>query len=109
MADPILYYDGRTGYLELHALRAPVGPYATWAQDDDAYNFAIACAVQDFERENKIELYLLGRSGRHVCIEDTAKNRRRYKTLQRKAIAAAREVWADMRTEREPDAVLSEN
>lgn len=110
MSNVKLYRDGGREYLELHAMRAPVGGYATWVTlHDEAYNIAVQDAVQDFEHEHKVEVFQLGRSGRHICIEDTEANRARYPELQRAAIAAAEELWQAMRTEVEPDAVRSEN
>lgn len=97
------------GYLELHAMRAPVGNYATWVtRDDNQYDAAVGVAIAEFEQRHGITIYTLGRSGRHVCIEDTPENRKRYFVLQAAAIQAARELWQEMQTEREPDAVLSE-
>lgn len=89
------YFDGKY-FLELHALHAPVGYYKREITDDE-YNARVSFAIQDFEAEHDIELYQLGRSGRHICIEDTPRNRRRYASLQRKAIDAAKALWADMR------------
>lgn len=104
------YRDGNTTFLELHAMRAPVGGYAHWiTNDDESYNFAVHCAIVDFQEAYGVSIYQLGRSGRHICITDTPAHRRRYARLSQAAINAARAMWADMRTEREPDAVLSEN
>lgn len=38
-------------------------------------------ACKQFEQKSGVEVYLLGRSGRHVCVEDNAQNRRRYRSL----------------------------
>lgn len=101
----ILQYREHNGpcYLELHALRAPVGGYREEFQTSassvgDPYDFAVQHAIRMFEEENAIEIYQLGRSGRHICIEDTPRNRKRYASLQRKAIVAAKAMWAEMRT-----------
>ena len=109
---PTLYHDGGDHYLELHAMRAPVGGYATWitnTPDGSAYDFAVEWAIQGFEDDYNVRIFALGRSGRHICIEDTPRNRTRYAKLQAAAIAAAEAMWQDMRTEREPDATVSEN
>ena len=91
------YIDGAT-YLELHALRAPVGNYRAFYGDDHgmAYSEAIEDARQAFEEANGVSVWFLGRSGRHVCIDDTPRNRRRYRSLQRKAIDAAHALWQSM-------------
>jgi hypothetical protein len=94
-----MYRDGGRDYLELHALRAPLardGAYREGFTDDD-YNWGVECAIHDFEVAHRVEIFTLGRSGRHICIEDTPTNRRRQASLSRKAIAAARECWAGMR------------
>ena len=102
MADVSLYHDGGRAYLELHALRAPVGRYLRkYEQSVDLYDLAVSEAIKDFERLHDVDVYQLGRSGRHICIADTPRNRKRYATLQRSAIAAARALW---RTMREPGA-----
>lgn len=99
----IQYRDGYGPfYLELHALRAPVGSYHPDYQSHEAYDDAVTWAIKDFEYENTVQLFCLGRSGRHVCIEDTPRNRRRYASLRRKAIAAAEALWAEMRKPIEP-------
>lgn len=90
-ADPIM--------LELHALRALVGNYLDeYADDAEAYDWAVQNAIREFEAANNIKLFQMGRSGRHICIEDTPRNRRRHASLQRKAVAAATTLWASMRT-----------
>jgi hypothetical protein len=100
----IIQYREHNGpyYLELHALRAPVGDYHPDYQENAAYDDAVAWAIKDFEFANQIELFCLGRSGRHICIADTPRNRRRYASLRRKAIAAARAMWDEMRKPIEP-------
>ncbi len=92
-----LYRDGSAEYLELHALRAPVGNYLPELTDGQ-YDMLVMQAVQDFELENDVDIFQLGRSGRHICIKDTPANRKRYASLQRKAIAAAKAFWASVRT-----------
>ena len=96
------YMDRGVTYLQLHALRAPLGPYYgafSGARDTDswAYENAVAEACDDFEREHDVALYQLGRSGRHICIDDTPKNRRNYNQLRDRAVYRARELWAYMR------------
>jgi hypothetical protein len=94
---PTIYYDGRKGYLELHAMRSPVGNYLPHVTPE-FYEQTIWEAANYFQREYNIELFQLGRSGRHICIEDTPRNRRRYASLQKKAIQTAKELWAEMRS-----------
>lgn len=39
-------------------------------------------AAEDFEQETGVELFYLGRSGRHVCVIDNFENARLYASLQ---------------------------
>ena len=90
------YWDGSEECLELHAMRAPVGGYRDDVTDEE-WNGATEDAVRRFEERLDVQVRLLGRSGRHVCIEDHAENRRRYWNLRRAAIAAAKALWAEFR------------
>ncbi len=75
-------YNGDT-YLELHANRT------LWEVDDVAEDI-IYCelefVIEKFVQATDIDVYLLGRSGRHVCVEDTPKNSRRYQYLRKIAL-----------------------
>lgn len=113
--EPTYYRDGGLGaaYLELHALRSPVGGYVGVFNEDTAgpeaarlhYDAAVRRSIEHFERTYEPEggILLLGRSGRHVCIADTPRNRERYAELQQYAIDAAHDLWRKMRTLAEPD------
>ena len=49
---------------------------------DVTYADILEIMTQKFESHFKnVELFCLGRSGRHICVEDTAINRRRYHNL----------------------------
>lgn len=99
-----IYHDGGTVYLELHAMRAPVGCYLPeFAGNPDAYDSVCGISLLEFEQDHDVTIYLLGRSGRHVCIADTPDNRARYDELQADAIARTKAMWAMMR---EPDSSL---
>jgi len=81
-------YDG---YLELHANRT------AWTLDNSDrvstdFDFLVEDAIRMFEEETGVKLYLLGRSGRHACIEDTPKNRKNFGHLQAKALRFERFV-----------------
>lgn len=100
--EPTIYYDQSTPYLELHAMRAPVGGYLPGFQDSATeYDMEVAACIEDFEMEFDVDVIQLGRSGRHICIEDTPQNRARYDMLRTEAIARTRAMWAEMR---EPNA-----
>ena len=67
-------------YLELH------DNHTMWNINKDFhwedYENAVHLACIEMERRYKdLTIYLLGRSGRHVCVEDTPTNRRRYQRL----------------------------
>lgn len=52
------------------------------AEDMDyLYYSLVDSACQKFQEKSGVEVFLLGRSGRHVCVEDTDQNRRRYRSL----------------------------
>jgi hypothetical protein len=48
---------------------------------DDIYYLMVQEELRVFKEETGVEISLLGRSGRHVCIEDTPENRERYYEL----------------------------
>lgn len=67
-------------YLELH------DNHTIWNINKDfrweVYEDQVRWACFEMEKHYKnLEIYLLGRSGRHVCVEDTPTNRRRYQQL----------------------------
>lgn len=49
---------------------------------DDIYYLMVQEELRVFKEETGVEISLLGRSGRHICIDDTPKNRKRYYELQ---------------------------
>lgn len=74
------YVDGYTEYLELH------DNHTIWKIevpfDWDEYGCVLTELIRDMENKYKdLEIYTLGRSGRHICVNDTPVNRRRYKYL----------------------------
>ena len=48
---------------------------------DFYYQSLVDEACDKFEQKSGVEVFLLGRNGRHVCVEDTDQNRRRYRSL----------------------------
>jgi hypothetical protein len=78
-----------TPYLELHRERVEWQLDNPRLADDEWAIFwgdIVREAIADFERITHTEVYLLGRSGRHVCVADTPENSRRYDYLQRVAL-----------------------
>lgn len=49
---------------------------------DDIYYLMVQEELKVFKEETGVEISLLGRSGRHICIDDTPENRERYYELQ---------------------------
>lgn len=91
-------WPGNTVYLELHrnaTERELNNPRLDAEQGYSLYNALVRWAIYEFEHRTGIEVYLLGRSGRHVCVEDTPANSRRYQQLKRLALQIERAVIAD--------------
>lgn len=76
-------YNGDT-YLELHANRT------LWKIDKDLNEDELYCelegAIEMFESITGECLFMLGRSGRHICIADTKKNSKRFQYLRKIAL-----------------------
>lgn len=49
--------------------------------EETAYNCLVEEMVSEMSKKYGTEIYLLGRSGRHVCVENTDKNRKRYNRM----------------------------
>lgn len=52
--------------------------------------YELLCVVSEYlqrleNQYHNLTIYQLGRSGRHICIDDTPVNRRRYQAVQNKA------------------------
>ena len=77
-------------YLELHnhhTIWKINKPFDEWD-----YALEVDLCLWDMEQHFKdLKVYALGRSGRHICVEDTPINRRRYKHLV--AYAEKLEQW----------------
>lgn len=71
------------GYIQLHANRTM---WQCHKYDDDIYTSLCVDAVTDFEASTGVKIYALGRSGRHICVEDNPHNRQQFINLQRKAL-----------------------
>lgn len=101
-----VYRDSGRDYLELHALFAPIrraGYYEGLTEAD--VERETQEAREDFEGRHGVALIFLGRSGRHVCIVDTAANRARYWNLARAALAAVKRLfdsWKDENIAKRP-------
>lgn len=83
-------YNGDT-YLELH------DNHTIWELDnskatDEDFIWLVNDAIDLFKRDTGVQVFLLGRSGRHVCVKDTADNSRRYQYLRNKALQLEEKV-----------------
>ena len=79
------YYDHHKSYLELHDNHT-IWDLENENKTDEEYLVLVEEAVQFFELRTETPLFLLGRSGRHVCVEDNYKNSKRYQWLKRVAL-----------------------
>lgn len=87
LCDILLYQDGPGGpiRLELHSNRTLWGldnPEEDW----DYYSLLVQLAAEDFTHQTGVDVEFLGRSGRHVCVEDTLENRQNYQQLRELAL-----------------------
>lgn len=83
-------YNGKT-YLELHDNHTMwnINKNFPW----EVYEYQVRWACYEMEKHYKdLEIFLLGRSGRHVCVEDTPINRRRYQQLIEYATKLEQEI-----------------
>ncbi len=53
--------------------------------DEDFYSLVESAKIQ-FEMETGVDLLFEGRSGRHICVDDTPENSRHFQYLQNKAL-----------------------
>jgi len=92
-----VYWSGGKWYLQLH------DNHTMWEIDvgeDDLsgeelsrmYEFLVNNAIVDFKSETGVEVYLLGRSGRHVCVDYNLDNLIDYDRLKNTALGLEKEV-----------------
>ena len=79
------YSDGRQTFLELHSHQT-AWKLENEDKTDEEFNFLVDVATEAFESKTGITLYRLGRSGRHICVEDNSENSKNYRTLERLAL-----------------------
>lgn len=58
----------------------------TWWRINGNVDFDLYCAMcnhslEDLAKKYNTQFYMLGRSGRHICVDNTPQNRRRFKSL----------------------------
>lgn len=89
MAYEFEFYNCDDGYryLQLHDDRT------LWNVDgvtsEELYWLQVEIAIREMEQHYKdLKIYALGRNGRHICIDDTPINRRRYTVLVNYALKA---------------------
>lgn len=85
-----------------HDLRVPMLELSdnhTWWQitnpliDEEIFYFYVDFYLELVRSHYKnLEIHLCGRSGRHVCIEDTPQNRKRYFAIQKRLEKAENEM-----------------
>jgi hypothetical protein len=62
--------------------------------DMDYYYQMCDYAIADLSSKYNTQFYMLGRSGRHICVENTSQNRRRFKSLVKAVIKKENEIVA---------------
>jgi len=92
------YATRHNGSLELHANHTAweLSNQHVTEQNSSAYDHLYMSLVEDackqFEKETGVEVFMEGRSGRHVCVKDTPENSRKLTYLRNKALRLEREV-----------------
>lgn len=76
--------DDGTDYIELSD-NSTVNQLDNPNKDMEDYNILVDVACKEFEEQTGTELYLLGRSGRHVCVELNYENAKNFESLASKA------------------------
>lgn len=75
--------DDGTDYIELSD-NSTVNQLDNPNKDMEDYNILVDVACKEFEEQTGTELYLLGRSGRHVCVELNYENAKNFESLASK-------------------------
>lgn len=75
--------DDGTDYIELSD-NSTVNQLDNPNKDMEDYNILVDVACKEFEEQTGIKLYLLGRSGRHVCVEFNYENAKNFESLASK-------------------------
>ena len=85
-------------YLQLHDRHVFWEVEPSDSEEDIQFeiDFLISAKIEEFKETTGVEVFLLGRSGRHVCVEDTPENSRRYRYLERTANRMADELIQDI-------------
>jgi len=82
------YSDCGVEYLELHrnhTMWRLNNENLSYQDSEELYTALVLQAIDEFENKTGVNVYLLGRSGRHVCVDDTAENSKRYNYLKKTA------------------------
>jgi hypothetical protein len=64
--------------------------------NDDVYNQLVVEAISEFEASMGVKVYLEGRSGRHICVEDNPHNRQQFINMRRRALFLEKQVISAM-------------
>lgn len=84
-----IYSTNGGNYLELHSNRT------AWKLNKEiepfGYDYLVSEKAKQFKKETGVDVLLLGRSGRHVCVEINAETIDRYQELRKKALELEKE------------------
>ena len=86
LIEGIKYYkDSWKEYIELsdnHTLwDIDIPDGVSEAEVESVYEMTLGIAFDDFQEETGVDLTMLGRSGRHICVDNTYENAKRYSEL----------------------------
>lgn len=72
------FYEGCIELSDEHLIWKLNNPYLDEEDGKTLYGWLIEDCQTEFKRLYGIEFYMMGRSGRHICVENTPKNRQSY-------------------------------
>jgi hypothetical protein len=87
------YYndDDDTLMIQLHD-----NPTLQWVDNENLSDWdweaLVDSAIKEFKKQTGVDVYLAGRSGRHICVDFTLDNLENYDALVRKAVELEKQV-----------------
>ena len=93
-----IYGDDKV-YIELHDNRTLYKVVIQSNEDAEWYQHCVLEAARKFKERTGRNIYALGRSARHICVEETDENMKQYRYLKSVALALEKEVIKKYREE----------
>lgn len=72
------YYENFIELSDSHIIWRLSNPNIKPSDFEFIYKGLLDACIDEFEKIYGCEIYMLGRSGRHICVENTPKNRQSY-------------------------------